>query len=301
MLHIENTYMSSRKIVYVIITCVCSLMQLDCKSVGMIAEMSSDDDFSEVEEKPFLTVSEQISAHEFEGMDSIIFKYVKIDGKNRRIPCWAFAIVPSLEKVSLDSKIKVIEDNSFFSCKNLSSINLEYVDSVGENAFKFSKIHYANLKNASVIGEFAFSNCSFLESVHFSKNLNQLGDFAFFNDSLLTECIIPSGRIGKSAFMGCVNLSSISLPANLKSIEPMMFYGCMSLQKVILPKKLRIIGDFAFYGTSIEVIEIPSSVLEIGENAFQECKKLKRVVLSNPNIVIAESAFDKSVIIETRY
>lgn len=300
-----------------------SLLLVTCKPADMITSIPPKNDSMAPKEIMPIKIKEIISAHEFEGRDDANFKYVKIEGENKRIPNWAFAIVPALETVILNNKIGVVEDNSFFSCKNLSTINLENVDSIGESAFKFTKIQTANLENVTMVGEFAFSDCPLLQKVLFSKKLKQLGDFAFSNDTLLIECIIPSGIIGANTFMGCSNLetieasqvsfigkaaflncqslSSITLSPELESIEELTFYGCRNLRNISLPQNLKTIGDFAFWGTSIDVLEIPASVSKIGNSAFAECKNLKKVVLNNPDISIAESAFDKSIIIENNY
>lgn len=300
-----------------------SLLLVTCKPAGIITSQPLKNGSMTSKEIRSITIKETISAHEFEGRDDANFKYVKIGGKNKRIPNWAFAIAPALETVILNNNIGVIEDNSFFSCKNLSTINLENVDSIGESAFKFTKIQAVNLENVTMVGEFAFSDCLLLQNVRFSKKLKKLGDFAFSNDTLLTECIIPSGNIGANTFMGCSNLeeievrqvsfigkaaflnchslSSISLSPKLESIENFTFYGCRNLRNISLPQNLKAIGDFAFWGTSIEILEVPASVIKIGNSAFAECKFLKKVVLNNPDITIAESAFDNNIIIENKY
>jgi len=223
---------------------------------------------------PTFVVDSHMIEHQYEGKDTNSLVRVEITNKVESIPQWAFAIVPSLEEVRLSPSVKVIDDNAFFSCKKLSEINLEHVEVVGENCFKFSALEEICLTSARKIREFAFSNCLKLRNIKFSDRLKAIGDFAFSGDSALVNCHIPTGKIGASAFMGCTNMEQLSL-GKVSSIGDAAFLDCTSLKSVV----------------------IPSTMKEIGCEAFSGCINLKEVIVNSHNTKIAEDAFAKDVII----
>ena len=92
---------------------------------------------------------------------------------------------------------------------------------------------------------------------------------------------IPEGveTIRSKAFYKCYELSEITLPSTLKSIEEMAFFRC-SIGELNLPENLTFIGKDAFsYCTAIEKVTIPATVTEIGEYAFYSCTNLLSVTM----------------------
>ena len=220
-----------------------------------------------------LVIDSCIVAHQYEGHESNIFSYIKIAGCIMGIPQWSFAIIPTLEEVQLSPTIQNIEDNAFFSCKRLTRINLEKVKTVGDNCFKSTSLKEINLSQTTSVGDFAFANCYSLKRIIFSKNLIRLGDFAFCQDTSLVDCHVTADTIGIGAFWGCKNLENLTLE-EVSYINTAAFMGCNSLQ---------------------QTLDIPLSVKVIEKCAFAGCINLKRVVINNPNIRIAEDAFEKQV------
>ena len=92
---------------------------------------------------------------------------------------------------------------------------------------------------------------------------------------------IPEGveTIRSKAFYKCYELTEITLPSTLKSIEEMAFFRC-SIKTLDLPESLTFIGKDAFsYCTAVEKVTIPATVTEIGEYAFYNCTSLKDVTM----------------------
>lgn len=88
---------------------------------------------------------------------------------------------------------------------------------------------------------------------------------------------IPKGvkTIGRKAFAGLTNITSVEIPKGVTCIEVSAFDSCTNLQSVVLPEGLLTIGDSAFWGcTLLKDIAIPSSVQEIGYGAFCNCDVL---------------------------
>ena len=61
--------------------------------------------------------------------------------------------------------------------------------------------------------------------------------------------------IGQSAFMNCIKLENIEIPASVKKIYAGAFENCTNAKQVILPFTVENIGRDAFRGVPKEVLE----------------------------------------------
>jgi hypothetical protein len=86
--------------------------------------------------------------------------------------------------------------------------------------------------------------------------------------------------IGNQAFSGCKKLTSIILPASLKTIGNQAFSDCNKLTSIILPNGLTSIGTKAFgYCYVLTSIDLPASLTSIGNQAFYYCTLLESVTV----------------------
>ena len=132
--------------------------------------------------------------------------------------------------------------------------------------------------------------------------MTKIDDAAFSGCTGLTSIGIPSSvtEIGGSAFSGCTGLTSIEIPSSVTEIGASAFEGCTGLTSIgksalSYCTKLTSIGDYAFSGvTGLTSIEIPSSVTEIGRDAFS-CGAVN-VSPDNPNYASINGVlFDKEM------
>ena len=79
----------------------------------------------------------------------------------------------------------------------------------------------------------------------------------------------PVTSIGTSAFEGCSNLQSVTLPSSITSIGTDAFYACAKLGDINLPEGLTTINLRAFYNCHLDTVIIPSTVTSIGNSAFK--------------------------------
>lgn len=119
------------------------------------------------------------------------------------------------------------------------------------------------------------------------------GDLSGIIDRSIQTIEIPSvSRIGASAFYTCHNLTSVTIPNSVTSIEYAAFCNCSSLTRVTLPDSLTSIGESAFAGcTSLTSVTIPDSVPGIGASAFSACYSLKSVTIPNSVTSIGYKTF----------
>ncbi len=120
------------------------------------------------------------------------------------------------------------------------------------------------------IGNAAFRQFKYLESVVIPDSVKVLGEYAFSGCANLTALPVGNGveKIGKSAFIVCTGLKAISIPDSVLSIGNTAFYGCTSLEAVSIPDNIVSIGEKAFFNCELESVTISRNVKKIGENAF---------------------------------
>jgi hypothetical protein len=86
--------------------------------------------------------------------------------------------------------------------------------------------------------------------------------------------------IGQYAFIGCSELTSVSIPNSVTGIGFCSFYGCGSLTSVVIPEGVTIIENSAFsLCSSLASVTLPNSLTQIYGNAFEDCKSLTSVVI----------------------
>ncbi len=115
-----------------------------------------------------------------------------------------------------------------------------------------------------------------------------------FENAPCAAVVIPETVtvIGKRAFYGCEQLTSIEWPSSLAVIEEYAFYGNLALQTVALPDTVESIGDYAFASCeSLEVLTLSASLESIGESAFEYDGALQSVVIPEGVKTIGDYAF----------
>jgi len=146
------------------------------------------------------------------------------------------------------------------------------------------------------LGSAVFKNCSALEQVKLSDNLEIMGGACFENCKSLKEIVLPNTlkELRGETFMGCSSLKSVVLPANIAEIKGNTFENCISLETIEIPTRVTRIGAHAFYGCkSLNYVFVPDSVAEIGSSAFRKCDSLEAIAISK-DTVVNERAFKES-------
>lgn len=192
-----------------------------------------------------------------------------------------FAYDDKLKTIDLSKVDSIIEDETFYGCKSLYSINLA---------------------NVLEIGDYAFSDCSGIASIEMPL-VEKIGMGAFSRYEtyggapLITSITLPNTlkEIGDGAFLGCERLSSIVIPDSVTSWGDYVFSYCVLLEDVVLPETLKTIGLYSFAGCeSLENINL-EHVTEIKDYAFTSCIYLSNININNV-VTIGEAAFaDTSV------
>lgn len=213
--------------------------------------------------------------------DDTITKVVIPEGVTT-IEQYAFAKLTALEEVVLPSTLNLIGLGAFQGCTKLSKINLENVQFINERAFSgcaladtlgYDESGKPKAAKMVSIGNYAFENCK-LDTVALPETAQSIGIGAFSNNKELINVEFEAAKVkvGKSAFAGCTDLTSIDI--NAAVISAYAFRGCTALNRVRLGADVSVIGEYAFAGTSVETFDLSSanSYLETKENGKYICK-----------------------------
>ena len=129
-----------------------------------------------------------------------------------------------------------------------------------------------------------------------SEGVTSIGDWAFTDFSYLTSVELPTTvtSIGELAFQCCTEITSISLPDSITEIEPGAFCCCSALTSITLPDSLANIEPYVFQLCSaLKSITIPSSVTSIYLSAFYDCSSLSHIhFLGNRPVLDADEIPD---------
>ncbi len=210
----------------------------------------------------------------------------------------------------------VIEDNAFASCTQLAAVSLpSRVRSVGAGAFEGNEL-LATLEMVAgleTIGSRAFAGTA-VTSVTVPNTVTSLGGGAFADCASLTSLAFASGGKEKlvitdakeadGGILSGTKVESVTLPIRLTSIGNYAFYGSKLLADVLFETgtvALSEIGDYAFAETAINIFNVPSNVVSIGEGAFAECVSLESFTFADSAKVekIGEVAFYGSISLQT--
>ena len=157
----------------------------------------------------------------------------------------------------------------------------------------------------TAVAEEAFKGCTGLKGVYLPATVTEIGASAFENCTAMTQISVPKAvtSIGNSAFKGDARLYMVYMKdmdySALTTIGDSAFEGCSALEafcsdtQFLLPTSLREIGDHAFYECKhIKSVNLETGALTaMGEYAFADCIGLTDAVMSKTLAVIPKYAF----------
>ena len=151
------------------------------------------------------------------------------------------------------------------------------------------------------IGDFVFSNCSYLTSVSIPDTVKTIGDSSF-SCTGLTKIVIPDSvtSIDRRAFEECSQLTSATIGNNVETVSYSCFYGCKSLKSVKLGKKVKELDAYSFYDCkALTGFTIPYGVTDIDENALTGCESIKSITIPSSVKKIDYQAFSYCTSLES--
>jgi hypothetical protein len=142
---------------------------------------------------------------------------IEVEGHNKmkKIEQYAFDGCTCLRRVTKMSGLIEIEAEAFSCCSDLSELDFDKLEIIGEWAFAYCNfLRYINMPSIRRVCYGAFSYCESLTDVVFGEKLERIegGSAAFLHCTALRRIVIPLKDnlvIASDAFNYCENLSNV--------------------------------------------------------------------------------------------
>ena len=228
----------------------------------------------------------------------------------------AFRDMEWLKTVHIPASVKEIQSGAFDNCPALTQVDLANVKTtIWRTAFQSIGVKWLELGGESYSTavsqedkDYALFADGTAEIIRWSASGKAVRIPAeidghpvisigreVFESSDITGVEIPDTveRIGAFAFNNCAKLSSVRLPAGLKSLGERCF-SFSGLSNVVLPGGLEAIPNSCFYMcSSLTRVTMEEGLRSIGDEAFHFCRKLCNVTLPEGLLTIGTGCFDE--------
>ncbi|MBQ1341689.1 MAG: leucine-rich repeat protein [Erysipelotrichaceae bacterium] len=173
----------------------------------------------------------------------------------------AFRNCRNIKEIILPSSLKCIKDRAFAECDNLTKVTvLGKLEEYGKDVFE-------KCRNVEIISP----NPEFLDIIH-------RDDFIIDENKTLVKyngtgenVVLPEGiiTIGENAFEWHTEVKNIKLPESLEVIkggyQPSTFGSFINMKSIVIPQNVRTIEGFAFYGcSSLTEMTLPMRTITSG-------------------------------------
>ncbi len=142
-------------------------------------------------------------------------------------------------------------------------------------------------------GELSFEEAAAVTDLgavfQYNEDIMSFDELQYFTG--ITSVVFENGGFAEGCFMGCPNLTSLTLPCSVTAIGDYAFYECTSLTSINIPNSVTAIGESAFEFAGLTAVNIPNSVTSIGISAFNGCESLVSATIPDALTTIEENVF----------
>ncbi len=232
----------------------------------------------------------------FEGCKAL--ESIRIPSNVTEIGKDAFAGCTTLKEITIPPAVKTLGAGAFYGCTGLTEVVIpDTVESIGNgilyncSALQSLTLPYVGEKKLVDEGEdpsfkhvfnYNGTNIPATLTTVLIKAGTHIGSGSFEDMPQLTSVTLPPELkvIGNSAFEDCSGLTSMVIPETVETIDVDAFCRCTGLTKLLIPSGVKTIGGTAFYGcTGLTDMQIPDSVESIGNGILYGCDALESVTL----------------------
>ena len=250
---------------------------------------------------------------------------IKIPDSVTEIESETFSGCTSLSSIEIPDSVTQIGENAFYGCTSLEEITIpDSVIKIGENAFYTTKV-IENQDGVEYVGKWVVGSDKDITSAEIKDGTKGIACCAFLSRNNLATISIPDSvmNIGENAFhetqlmenqdgIDYVGKWIVSVDSDMTSVEiregtigiaDCAFLICSNISGITIPEGLMYIGNSAFDGCyniyNDGTIEIPASVVRIGDEAFQ-CNYNSELIglfnIKNPDCVLGKDCMYNAAI-----
>lgn len=208
-------------------------------------------------------------------VDGIKYETLKSEGEvgvsRQMAALYGDIVIPETVQYSGKTyKVTSICDYAFYGCSNMTSVSIpESITSIKYYAFNgcIGLKAISIPKSVTEIKWYLFNYCSALEniSVDAENTVYTSVDGILYTKDMTTIVAVPGAKkkvnipdgvktICEGAFYTCKNLTSLTLPESVTSLEPNCFYGCDLQPLKILTKEPLSYNSYTFGGMGSSII-----------------------------------------------
>lgn len=231
-----------------------------------------------------------------------LVKLVVPDGVEK-IGSFTFYNNDDITEVTIPSDVKAIGREAFSGCYSIERVNASSVEAWAGIDFE------SRASNPLDYAEKLYVNGEPVVNAVFKSGIETIGKYAFCGAADLTSVTIPSSvkKICEGAFDGCYNVREVHIESvedwckivfeemnsNPLGSGASLYQNGDLVEKVVLKDGTKTVGNYVFYSCeSIRELEIPDSVETIGEYAFNGCYNLATVKMGTGVNSLGRYAFE---------
>ena len=224
----------------------------------------------------------------------------------------AFAHCSSLKEIKLPSGISKLAESLFFDCTSLEKVIIpQSVKTIEYDVFTdcISLKELMIPSSVSTIGNYSIRNCTSLKTIVLLKSIESIGENTFINCTNLTiYCEASSQPSGWNKLWNPSNCKVIWGCNDIQITEGLEYtlledgtyevsgVGTFTGNDIFIPlihdnRIVSGIADEAFKNNDIKNVVIADGIINIGDNAFNNCSNLNRVIIPSSIENMGNEAF----------